>query len=92
MANHDSYEGKWENGHMQGFGIYVYAPEELEEDEPTPIRVQNVYEGNFDQGRRTEGTMFYSNGDDYVGSFDENGYKVTGVLTYFNGDSFSGDF
>ena len=57
---------------MEGFGIYSYAPEEDSEEEDTEQAAKNSYfEGVFEDGRRTKGTMYYSSGDVFDGIFDE---------------------
>ena len=99
FAGGDVYEGMWEDGQMHGYGFYFYA-EDFEgsdsEDEETKgekkPKPKPEYEGLFEKGMRSEGTMRYSNGDSFVGLFDREGLKINGNIMYANGDEFAGDF
>ena len=46
---------------MHGFGVYSYAPDEEDsEDEDAAAAPKHSYfEGMFEDGRRTKGTMYY---------------------------------
>ena len=83
FASGDVYEGMWEDGQMEGYGFYFYAEDfegsDSEEEEglkDKKTRIKPEYEGIFEKGMRSEGTMRYSNGDTYIGLFDREGLKI----------------
>lgn len=50
------------------------------------------FKGTYKNGKRSEGTLKYENGDTYFGTFDAEGMKECGVQKYANGDEYSGEF
>ncbi|WP_165452466.1 stalk domain-containing protein [Paenibacillus thalictri] len=51
-----------------------------------------VYDGTFVDGEREKGTLYYDNGDKYVGPFAGDQPSGTGKIVYKNGDVFEGEF
>ena len=83
FSSGDVYEGMWEDGQMEGYGFYYYAEdfegsdsEEEESEKDKKKKIKPEYEGIFEKGMRSEGTMRYSNGDTYIGLFDREGLKI----------------
>ena len=101
----DIYEGKWENGLMHGHGTLIYgkifddeSSEEEDEDgaeggKGQKFNVTANYVGDFVEGRRTEGTLTYDNGDVFTGVFNEKGIRESGSIKFAaSGDEFAGLF
>ncbi|MBE1443740.1 stalk domain-containing protein [Paenibacillus sp. OAS669] len=51
-----------------------------------------VFDGTFSNGERSNGTLYYENGDKYTGPFDNGQPSGRGKLVYKNGDVYEGDF
>ena len=84
---------------MEGYGFYFYAEDfegsDSEEEQglnDKKTKIKPEFEGIFEKGMRSEGTMRYSNGDTFIGLFDREGLKTQGNIMYANGDEFAGDF
>ena len=96
----DIYDGSWENGLMHGHGNLIYAnifeddEEESDEEEKKEeaAKVTSMFVGQFEKGKRKEGTLTYENGDEYTGSFSADGLRESGSIKFFNGDEFAGLF
>ena len=91
----DIYDGKWLNGLMHGHGNFIYAKifeEDSEDEEDTKPSVTANYVGDYHEGKRTQGTLTYENGDVYTGIFTEAGLRESGGIKFFNGDEFAGIF
>ena len=72
----ETYDGEWSNGLMHGHGTFVYCnifedDSEEEEEENKKQTITANYVGAYVNGKRTEGTLTYENGDKYVGVFNE---------------------
>lgn len=81
----DIYDGKWKNGLMHGHGSFIYAKlfEDDSEDEDGVASQPSVtanYIGEFVDGKRTEGTLTYENGDVFTGIFTEDGIRESGSI------------
>lgn len=91
----DVYDGKWANGLMHGHGRLVYSKifaDESEEEEEKTEEITSFYIGDFEENRRTEGTLTYENGDVFTGIFCANGLRESGCIKFKNGDEFAGIF
>lgn len=91
----DIYDGKWFNGLMHGHGDFIYAKifeDDSEEEENSKASVTANYNGDFCEGKRTQGTLTYENGDVYTGIFTEKGLRESGSIKFVNGDEFAGLF
>lgn len=95
----DLYDGKWRNGVMHGHGTFIYAQifeDDSEEDEEQKDAAKQTvtanYVGEFVEGKRTEGTLTYDNGDIFTGIFNEAGIRESGSIKFSNGDEFAGLF
>ena len=97
----DIYDGFWDSGLMHGHGNIIYATlfdddeddsDEEEKKEEKTTKVTSMFVGEFYKGKRREGTLTYENGDEYTGSFDENGLRESGSIKFLNGDEFAGLF
>ncbi|MFB6363210.1 stalk domain-containing protein [Paenibacillus elgii] len=51
-----------------------------------------LFDGTFSVGEREKGTLYYDNGDKYIGPFDNDKPSGAGKLVYKNGDVYEGDF
>jgi hypothetical protein len=90
FKNGDVYDGEWKDGQFDGYGTFVYAKSQAEDDEESMGYSQ--FKGTYKDGKRVEGTLRYENGDVYVGTFDADGMKECGVQRFENGDEYSGEF
>ena len=94
----DTYDGQWRNGLMHGHGTLVYAQlfeddsEDESEENSTSQRVTSMFVGDFREGKRTEGTLTYENGDVYTGTLTQDGLRESGSIKFINGDEFAGLF
>ena len=84
---------------MHGHGTFTYvnifeddSEEEEEEENKKNLQITANYVGAYVNGKRTEGTLTYENGDKYVGVFNEEGLRESGSLIFLNGDEFAGMF
>lgn len=50
-----------------------------------------LFDGSFVNGYREKGTLYYDNGDMYIGPFDHNEPNGTGKIVYKNKDVYEGD-
>ena len=94
----ETYDGEWSNGLMHGHGTFTYVDifaddsEEEEEENKQEVKITANYVGAYVNGKRTEGTLTYENGDKYIGVFNEEGLRESGSLLFLNGDEFAGMF
>ena len=80
---------------MHGHGTFIYGKmfeDDSEDEESKTEIVTSDYIGEFVEGRRTEGTLTYENGDVYTGTFTEHGLRESGGIKFRNGDNFAGIF
>ena len=77
---HFPYDGEWENGMMNGEGLYQFSD-------------QTTYEGTFYNNRPDElGSTKYSTGSTYEGRYKRGSYHGYGVLKCHNGSTYEGEW
>lgn len=83
-----AYDGEWVDDKFDGFGIlYNENPAELRQpynfsDFDNVDEYWTKYEGNFrDDNKEGHGTLFLSNGEKFIGTFDKD--FVNGPGTYY---------
>ncbi|XP_066921837.1 radial spoke head 1 homolog [Clytia hemisphaerica] len=77
FPNGDVYEGSYEHGRRNGYGIYRFK--------------NGKYEGIYVNGKRGgRGFMHYPDGSTYDGEWADNDKNGTGTYTYRNGDIYEG--
>ena len=76
FKNGDVYQGEWKDGQFEGYGTFQYAKSTTIDDEEFMGFAE--FKGTYKNGKRSEGTLKYENGDIYVGTF-EDGMKECGV-------------
>lgn len=70
----------------------MFADDSEEDEEEKKEKITSYYIGDFEENRRTEGTLTYENGDVFTGIFTAEGLRESGCIKFKNGDEFAGIF
>ena len=73
------YTGGFKDDKFHGMGILS-------------LRDGTLFKGEFDYGKKKEGIIKYSNGEEYTGPFKDNKREGYGIMKYNSGEQYCGDF
>jgi len=77
FADGSTYNGSFRFGKAHGAGIMTFAD-------------GSRFEGDWKSGEMSYGSLFFENGDEYLGEFKNNKMAGTGSMIRENGDTYSG--
>lgn len=80
FPNGDRYEGEFEHGLFNGWGVYTYSNGD---------RYEGEFKNDMKWGR---GTLTYRDGDKYIGEFKNDMKHGRGSYLFHNGDRYVGEF
>ena len=103
FANGDTYSGEWSENQFDGTGTYHYTSENavyegewskgLQHGNGHYKRPEFSYTGQWDQGWMDgDGSIVFSNGDEYEGTFHSNILDGVGHYEFANGNWYEGEF
>lgn len=103
FANGDTYSGEWSKNQFDGTGTYHYVADNamyeggwskgLQHGEGCYKSPKFSYTGQWDQGWMDgDGTIVFSNGDRYEGTFHSNIIDGIGHYGFANGNWYEGEF